>query len=160
MIGIIRRLLNSSNTPLNLLIDNVKAIIESVKIVVDNITNKLNTNLDVKVSTRAAANTALSNTVWTNSRASYLDRLVSGVPVNTLENKIIKSVQRGTAGPPSGNAWSAIGYVNISAVNVAKSILICSGGESARAILISNNTIEYCTYSTSKSVAWEVIEFM
>lgn len=32
-------------------------------------------NLDAKISTRAAANTALSTAVWTNARAGYLDKI-------------------------------------------------------------------------------------
>lgn len=116
-------------------------------------------NLDTTVSSRAPSNTALSNTVWTNTRAGYLDKLNSGITVSSLSGKIVKRIQRGIANPPSGNSYSATGNITITAVNMNKAIVICSGGETAFARLTSATNIQYCTYSTSYKMAWEVIEF-
>lgn len=65
MLGEIRRLINSGLTPLNELINS---FVDYSQDRFNYIVNHINDRLDVKVSSRAPASTALSNTVWTNAR--------------------------------------------------------------------------------------------
>ena len=116
-------------------------------------------NLDTTVSSRAPASTALSTAQWTNTRAGYLDKLNSGVTVGALTGKQIKSVQRGIAGPPNSGSFGATGNIAVATVDMTKSIVLCSGGETAYARLTSATNIEYCTNSTNRSMAWQLIEF-
>jgi len=116
-------------------------------------------NLDTKVSSRAPASTALSTAQWTNTRAGYLDKLNSGVPVANLSNKIIKSVQRGTVNAGNSN-------VTISSVNMSKTFVTLSFGGitdvgTAVASLVNSNTLNIKNPHGSPTVvcSWEVIEF-
>lgn len=103
-------------------------------------------NLDTTVSSRAPASTALSTAQWTSTRAGYLDnintkannldsrltatragyldKLNSGVTVNSLSDKIIKSVQRGTIAISEGKKEATI---TISSVNINKAIVVFCG---------------------------------
>lgn len=103
-------------------------------------------NLDTTVSSRAPASTALSTAQWTSTRAGYLDnintkannldsrltatragyldKLNSGVTVNSLSDKIIKSVQRGTIAISEGKKEATI---TISSVDINKAIVVFCG---------------------------------
>jgi len=127
-----------------------KTLFEGLKHLLANWTADRAAKID-SINTNAARLTA--------TRAGYIDKLNSGVAIASLAGKQIKSVQRGIANPPSGNSYSATGNITIKAVDLAKSIVICSGGETAWARLTSATNIEYCTYSTSYKMAWQVVEF-
>lgn len=110
--------------------------------------------LDANITTRAAASSALSNAVWTDARAGYLDQL-SVAPLK------IKSIQRGaivmTDAQTSVNA-------TITAVNTAKSVLIHLGesnGFNARLSLVNSTTVNANKNFTNAgvTVGWQVVEF-
>ena len=81
-------------------------------------------NLDVAVSTRAPANTAVSNAVLTDDRISKLDNLdnIASAPAR------IKSIQRGTIYIAGGNTWSTVSLPI--AVDPNKSVVSHLGSES------------------------------
>ena len=81
-------------------------------------------NLDAKISTRAPANTALSNAVWTNTRAGYLDKLNSGVPITSMPS-VIKSVQRGIITIPSESKEASATLTQ--SVNLNKAVVLYGG---------------------------------
>lgn len=84
-------------------------------------------NMDVAVSTRAPADTALKNTVWTDARAMKLDLL--NLIDSNLNRGMAKSVQRGEAVRASIRASSPKGSIStvvipLSPVNPNKSFVI------------------------------------
>ena len=128
-------------------------------------------NLDAKISTRAPANTALSNAVWTNTRAGYLDKLNSGVPITSMPS-VIKSVQRGIITIP-GESKEASATLTQS-VNLNKAVVlyggsICAGrtGDGpglwdARLVLAAANNVTVTrAYASSyaATVPYQVLEF-
>lgn len=98
--------------------------------------------LDADISTRAAASTALSNAVWTNTRAGRLDASV-------LVNGVIKSIQThavvGATGLQTGTGED-LRYkdVTISAVDTTRALIILHGGGAD--YLVSNGTTNVPTY--------------
>ena len=126
--------------------------------------DQIDSRVDVATSTRAPANTALSNTVWTNALASNLGTLASGGG-----SSVIKSVQRGVF------SFATHLYtdhnISISAVNMSKSIVLASqflnywdggGAGVTKFYLSSANTITMSGYSQTVGnhhICWQVIEF-
>ena len=138
--------------------------------------------LDVAVSSRAAASTALSNATWTNARASYLDKLNAGM---LTANSAVRSVQRGNVF--SGSFFSPGGglpiqaTVSINAVSPTKCFVSLYGsayvsGTSSinnipRLISLTSNVLtigiaDANTFASATSplpgnyaVSWEVVEF-
>ncbi|MCL1986957.1 MAG: hypothetical protein FWG64_03175 [Firmicutes bacterium] len=87
-------------TSLDAIIDLDK-LINQMQLIVNSIADKIDlSKLDVKVSTRAPENTALSNKDWTNNRAALLDNLNQNL-ANTLGAVNAKG---GTATAGSANA--------------------------------------------------------
>lgn len=121
-------------------------------------------NLNATISSRAAASTALSNSIWTNTKAGYLD-----APISSIPSAFVKSVQRGTATYGAGENSISI---TVSAVNMAKSMLLInekrttpwgldeyvSGGYlvTSTAILISRPST---SNSNGNTVYWQLVEY-
>ena len=85
----------------------------------------LTSNVDVTVSSRAPASTALSNAVWTNTRANKLDQLDQlDAAISSRLATAVKSVQRGTF---SFDAPSL--DITIAAVDIAKALVILQPGQ-------------------------------
>lgn len=99
--------------------------------------------LDETISSRAAASTALSNAVWTNTRAGRLDASV-------LVNGVIKSIQThavvGATGLQTGTGED-LRYkdVTISAVDTTRAIIILHGGGAD--YLVNNGTTSVNTFA-------------
>ena len=81
-------------------------------------------NLDAKISTRAPASTALSTAQWTNTRAGYLDKLNSGVPITSMPS-VIKSVQRGIITIPANSKEASATLTQ--SVNLNKAVVLYGG---------------------------------
>lgn len=145
--------IDSINTNTNTVNSNVSAI----KTTVDNIYSKIN-NLDNRL---------------TATRAGYLDKLNSGVPVSSLTGKIVKSIQRGTVIIEIGETEAT---AMISRVDVNKAIVVFSGSSierfsggndylvisaMARLTLESDTQIKAVRYfgSGKTTVPYQVIEF-
>jgi len=149
-----------------------------IKILIDRITSTRASNLDnlnATVSSRAPASTALSSSVWTGTKAGYVDTAISGrasqSSVDALPQGIIKSVQRGLL--IVGGSDSPPYNVTISSVDLGKSVLTFSyGGDSAVALtperllwgrLTSSTNIRFDNYESAASyytIAWEVVEYV
>ena len=146
-----------------------------IKILIDRITSTRASNLDnlnATVSSRAPASTALSSSVWTGTRAGYLDASISGrasqSSVDAIPASPIKSVQRGlltVANIPPFN-------VTISPVDINKSVLTFSYGADVDTALTaedllwgrltSSTNIRFDKYDptyTGYTIAWELIEY-
>ena len=148
-----------------------------IKILIDRITSTRASNLDnlnATVSSRAPASTALSSSVWTGTRAGYVDASISGrasqSSVDALPQGIIKSVQRGLLTLDSGDAPPH--NVTISSVDLGKSMLTFSYGASSTATLTperllwgrltSSTNIRFDRYDSTlfyHTIAWEVVEY-
>ena len=148
-----------------------------IKILIDRITSTRASNLDNldgAVSSRAPASTALSSSVWTGTRAGYLDASISGLAsqssVDAIPTSPIKSVQRGLLTVGFGD--SPPYNVTISSVDLGKSVLTFSYGEdNAGALtperllwgrLTSSTNIRFDKYNTDVAnykIAWEVVEY-
>ena len=107
-------------------------------------------NLDTTTSSRAAAATAVSNLTYTAARAALLD--------GTIQTSVINSIQTGS----TSIAGSVAANTTITAVNLAKSVLIkqgaaTSGGE-CYARLTSSTNVE-CNLIGTATVYWTVVEF-
>ena len=103
----------------------------------DAITNLGLTNLDTTVSSRAAATTALDNTVWTDTKAGYIDQAISGTaPASTaLSNATWTNTKAGyldvavssavapTAGAVADAVWdeAAAGHVAAGSMGILMS---------------------------------------
>lgn len=87
--------------------------------------------LDADISTRAAASTALSNAVWTNTRAGRLDAsvLVNGAIKSIHTGWVAQDVTYGTTTKSTEDA--AYLDIAIPAVNVGKSIVLFVGAGGA-----------------------------
>lgn len=72
-----------ANTIFGFLKKIVDMISTSISEALTAISNKINTNLDVKISSRAPASTALSNGVWTDAKAGYLDKINANLDVKS-----------------------------------------------------------------------------
>jgi len=149
-----------------------------IKILMDRITSTRASNLDnlnATVSSRAPASTALSSSVWTGTRAGYLDASISGrasqSSVDALPQGIIKSVQRGLLTLDFGDAPPH--NVTISSVDLGKSMLTFSYGEGVAGALTpeqllwgrltSSTNIRFDNYRSLASpytIAWEVVEYV
>lgn len=124
-------------------------------------------NLDAAITSRAPANTAVSNAVLTDARVAYLDNL-SAAPLR------IKSIQRGVINIFSGTG-TATGTATITAVNPEKTELRLLGyhgyrtdtgelwNEPARVRLASATSVvaQRVTSSAviSTAVSWELTEY-
>ena len=148
-----------------------------IKILIDRITSTRASNLDnlnATVSSRAPASTALSSSVWTGTRAGYLDASISGrasqSSVDALPTSPIKSVQRGLLTVGFGD--SPPYNVTISSVDLGKSVLTFSYGNSSSTELrsdrllwgrlTSSTNIRFDKYETAiiyYTIAWEVVEY-
>ena len=148
-----------------------------IKILIDRITSTRASNLDNldgAVSSRAPASTALSSSVWTGTRAGYLDASISGrasqSSVDAIPASPIKSVQRGLL--TVGGADAPPYNVTISAVDLGKSVLTFSYGNSSSAELRSDRLLwgrltsstnirfDKCRPGVSTyTIAWEVVEY-
>ena len=96
--------------------------------------NKLVSDLDVKVSTRAPASTALSTNEWSNARAEKLDNLDDlDAPISAIPTTGIKSLQSGTFYAAQMNETgiekidSVYIDVTISSVDTSKSLVFVTG---------------------------------
>ena len=104
-------------------------------------------NLDAKISSRAQASTALSNTTWTNTRAGYLDYLANatyGLPalynlmsINGGIPGTVKSTQRGNLGKDtvlSTDRENNTNYIDItiSAVNINKAVVLVNASNGSK----------------------------
>ena len=147
-----------------------------IKILIDRITSTRASNLDNldgAVSSRAPASTALSSSVWTGTKAGYVDTAISGrasqSSVDAIPTSPIKSVQRGVATV----ADTAPHNVTISSVDLGKSVLTFSYGEDAETDLMadhllwgwltSSTNIRFDNYESAVSyytIAWQVIEYV
>jgi len=148
-----------------------------IKILIDRITSTRASNLDnlnATVSSRAPASTALSSSVWTGTRAGYLDASIadraSQSSVDAIPTSPIKSVQRGLL--IVGGSDSPPYNVTISSVDLGKSVLTFSyGGDVAAELtperllwgrLTSSTNIRFDKYrpgSLIYTIAWEVVEY-
>jgi hypothetical protein len=149
-----------------------------IKILIDRLTATRAGNLDnlnATVSSRAPSSTALSSSVWTGTKAGYLDAAISGrasqASVDALPQGIIESIQRGTA-TTSGIATSFT--ATISAVNLSKSFVVAQFRRNdtstvdynglITAKLTSTTQITFTRYNGSGSgdtlVEWQVIEYV
>lgn len=131
-------------------------------------------NLDAKISTRAPASTALSTAQWTNTRAGYLDKLNSGVPITSMPS-VIKSVQRGIITIPANSKEASATLTQ--SVNLNKAVVLYGGaigggyihGSSgipgdwdARLVLAAANKVTVTrAYASSytATVPYQVLEF-
>jgi len=150
-----------------------------IKILIDRITSTRASNLDnlnATVSSRAPASTALSSSVWTGTRAGYLDASISGrasqSSVDAIPASPIKSVQRGLL--IIGYGYTPPHNVTISSVDLGKSMLTFSYGGAANDALTpeqmfwgrltSSTNIRFDRYQTSSSsyytIEWEVVEYV
>jgi len=149
-----------------------------IKILMDRITSTRASNLDnlnASVSSRAPASTALSSSVWTGTRAGYLDASISGrasqSSVDAIPTSPIKSVQRGllTVGFADAPPYN----VTISSVDLGKSMLTFSYGENNTSALTSERLLwgrltsstnirfdKYRSAASTYTIAWEVIEYV
>ena len=148
-----------------------------IKILIDRITSTRASNLDnlnATVSSRAPASTALSSSVWTGTKAGYVDTAISGrasqSSVDAIPTSPIESVQRGLL--TVGGADAPPYNVTISSVDLGKSVLTFSYGEdNAGALtperllwgrLTSSTNIRFDKYRPGVStytIAWEVVEY-
>ena len=147
-----------------------------IKILMDRITSTRASNLDNldgAVSSRAPASTALSSSVWTGTRAGYLDASISGrasqSSVDALPQGIINSVQRGSFNPPES---SVSANVTISSVDLGKAFLVFSfrtdiGSQKLEYIWTGNltsatniNFQRYTALSVPHTIEWQVIEYV
>lgn len=105
--------------------------------------------LNTAINTRAASSTALSTSIWTSTRASYLDYLASG--------SIIKSIQRGSLSLSNKQPET----INFNTVNAAKSIILVDTptDKSVQPLDFTNNSILLETWSSSLSCTWQLVEF-
>ena len=149
-----------------------------IKILIDRITSTRASNLDnlnATVSSRAPASTALSSSVWTGTRAGYLDASIAGrasqSSVDAIPTSPIKSVQRGllTVGIPDASPYN----VTISSVDLGKSVLTFSYGANTTAALTSQGLLwgrltsstnirfdKYRSAASNYTIAWEVVEYV
>ena len=147
-----------------------------IKILMDRITSTRASNLDnlnATVSSRAPASTALSSSVWTGTKAGYLNAAISGrasqSSVDALPQGIIKSVQRGSFNPPQA---STSANVTISSVDLGKAFLVFSfrsdtTGSNLEFIWTGNltsatniNFQRYTTLTINHTIEWQVIEYV
>jgi hypothetical protein len=118
--------------------------------------------LDVAVSSRAPANTALSTAQWTNARAALLDTLnVSGTGV-----KINVSVQRGTYQASGVYEWNNITISPVVLTRTTVNLLVSENVYSiARIRLLNSTTLQISggpagpADTGNRSFPWEVISF-
>lgn len=111
-------------------------------------------------------------TDWTTARAGKIDTI--DINVGSLVNgRVVKSVQRGITATPSGTQSSAATVVNISAINISKSIIMVEPfgfrddyqntvsyqWASSGTILNSSQIKLYSTLNAAINVVWQVIEF-
>lgn len=189
MIHLIRKFINTGNTALNVLIEEVNENVENVRSVLgsardtggsdtaggvfaklNKIISDLATHMGRWTNTRAGyidtinTNVSSLNSRLTSTRAGYLDKLNSGVPVSTLSGKIVKSVQRGVINT-SGDTKTAT--ATITAVDVSKSVVI---GQTTTNYDLGAFTLVSLTNSTTVSterlsgtcntkISFQVIEF-
>ena len=147
-----------------------------IKILMDRITSTRASNLDnlnATVSSRAPASTALSSSVWTGTKAGYVDTAISGrasqSSVDALPQGIIKSVQRGSFNPPQS---STSANVTISSVDLGKSFLVFSFRTDTtvsdfRIVWTGNltsatniNFQRYVAVVIPNTIEWQVIEYV
>ena len=147
-----------------------------IKILIDRITSTRASNLDnlnATVSSRAPASTALSSSVWTGTKAGYVDTAISGrasqSSVDALPQGIINSVQRGSFNPPQS---STSANVTISSVDLGKSFLVFSFRSDIAASnlehvwtgnLTSATNINFQRYTAvtfPHTIEWQVIEYV
>ena len=147
-----------------------------IKILIDRITSTRASNLDNldgAVSSRAPASTALSSSVWTGTKAGYVDTAMSGrasqSSVDALPQGIINSVQRGSFNPPES---SVSANVTISSVDLGKAFLVFSfrsdtTGSNLEFIWTGNltsatniNFQRYKITSLHHTIEWQVIEYV
>lgn len=140
--------------------------------VYDLVTNRLTSaragyldRLDAAVTTRAAASGALSDAVWTNVKAGYLDMAISAVPSG------IVGVQTGyvSSGSPSSGATEDTQYIDttITAVaNVNKCLVIVqvaagssSSNFTARLTSTTNVRVSCASASATMRARFYVVEF-
>lgn len=82
---------------------------------------RVTSSVDVNVSTRAPASTALSNATWTNTKAGYLDMAISGVAR-------IKSIQHVSSTQSAGTDPSGVYLtITIAPVTTSKTVVIFNG---------------------------------
>lgn len=99
-------------------------------------------NLDTTISSRAPANTALSNGVWTNTRAGYLDYLANGTyGLNAIKSEVtavknaaggssVRKITRGliaTNSIPVSSTYSEHIIATISTIDSSKCFLLTTG---------------------------------
>lgn len=107
------------------MIGSLKGLPGKTKAIYDYLTTYLSStrcakidNLDAAVTTRAAASTALSNAMWTDAKAGYLDGALSGR---------LGSIKAIYAGNITINGGAASGTATITSVNTAKTLYFCRG---------------------------------
>ena len=115
--------------------------------------------LDVAISSRAPASTALSTATWTAARASYLDQIPT---INTKAG--IKSLQRGLAAVSGSSSID----ITIATVDTTKTVvsLLSSGNVGTGYIfslqLLNATTLRIVISPSSFSagnLSWQVIEY-
>ena len=111
--------------------------------------------LDTTISSRAPANTALSNAVWTDARAALLDNLG---PTGSLRTSV--SVQRGVFGTQGGDTYATIPINTVNPTRSSVSMISTNlyvDGLTANAIDVRSET---AVGASSRTHSWEVLSFL
>ena len=115
--------------------------------------------LDVAVSSRAPANTALTTAQWTNARAALLDRLANIPASGGLSASVGVSVQRGRVHLPVTGVSEASVSVIISLVNLNRSFMTMQSRTAVTTGHLSAPDALEFSGTQGASIDWQVITF-